>query len=101
MIKIVTSSQSFLRAKPKTDITACCFDDGERVLGYLVGEYLAFVDEIIPIAIPYASDPCRCPCQVGQFVVDFVSIIGVMIDILKYFHLLGVPIEHFFKIRHN
>jgi hypothetical protein len=27
-------------------MTACCFVDGERVLGFLVEEYFAFVDEV-------------------------------------------------------
>jgi hypothetical protein len=102
MILIVNVSQPFLRAKPKPNIVVFCFVDGEWVLSFLVGEYLALVDEVIPFAIfPYASDSCRCFCMVRQCEVDFVSIIGVMIDILKYFHLLGVPIEHFFEILHN
>jgi hypothetical protein len=84
MTVIINVSQPFLSAKPNKDISVCCFVDGEWVLGFLVGEYLAFVDEVIPYTIfPCASDPCPRPCQVGQFEVELVSIIGVMINLLR------------------
>jgi hypothetical protein len=59
MTVIVNVSQPFLRAKPNHDITVSCFADGEGVLGFLVGEYLALVDEVIPFTIfPDTSDSC-------------------------------------------
>jgi hypothetical protein len=62
MIIIVNVSQSFLRAKSNHDKFECCFVDGERVLGFLVGEYLALVDEVIPfIFFPEPNDPCQRP----------------------------------------
>jgi hypothetical protein len=67
MIIIVNVSQPFFRAKPNHDTAIFFFVDGEWVLGFLVGEYLALVDEVIIFTIsPCASDPCRCPCQIGQ-----------------------------------
>jgi hypothetical protein len=59
MTVIVNVSQPFLSAKPNHGIPACCFVDSKRVLGFLVGEYLALVDEVIPFVIlPDASDSC-------------------------------------------
>jgi hypothetical protein len=67
MTVIVNVSQPFLRAKPNKDIAVCCFVDGERVLDFLVGEYLALADEVImATTAPCTSDSCQHPCQVDQ-----------------------------------
>jgi hypothetical protein len=76
-------SQPFPRAKPNHNIAVFCFVDSDRVLGFLVWEYLALVDEVIKTTIPYASDSCRHPCQVDQFIAPLLIIIGVMINLLK------------------
>jgi hypothetical protein len=56
---IFNVSQPFLSAKPNHDIAGFCFVDGDRVPGFLVGEYLALVDEVIPFRIfPDTSDSC-------------------------------------------
>jgi hypothetical protein len=83
MIVIDNVSQPFLRAKPNHETAACCFIDGERVLGFLVRKYLTLVDEVIITIIPCASDPYRRPCQVGQYVVYLVGIFRVMINLLE------------------
>jgi hypothetical protein len=81
MLEIVNVSQPLLGAKSNLNLAEFCFVDGERVLGVLVGEYLAFVDEVIPLFIfSNANDPCRRPCQVGQLVVFSVVVARVMIN---------------------
>jgi hypothetical protein len=81
-------SQPFLCAKPNQDTAVFCLVDCEQVPGFLVGEYLALVDEVIITIISYTSDSCRCPCQVGQCKVFLVGVVGVMINLLKCFYFL-------------